>query len=111
MRYPDLISLPDRWLQHPCPKSIMFVGLLDDLSFMLIVEFSGPTKVFTKRWLLAGLAVFLENLLHTSRGYLYVTSDIFCSHPLAFLTNDPTNLRIVELHIPEYDSGLRWGAK
>ena len=111
MRYPDLILLPDHRLQHPCPKSITLMGLLDDLSFVFIVRFSGPTKVFTNRWFLASLAVFLQDLLHTSWGYFHVTGDLFCSHTLAVLTNDPMNLRLVQLHIPEYDSGLRLGAK
>jgi hypothetical protein len=106
MRYPDLILLPDR-----CTKTITFVRLPNYLSFMFIVGFSGPTKVFTNLWLLASLAVFLENLLNTSCGHLHAASDLFCSHTLAVLTNDPTNLRLVQFHIPEYDSGIRWGAK
>ena len=49
---------------------------------------------------------FLEDLLHTSRGYVHVTGDIFYSHALAFLTSDPMDLRLVQLHILELIPGL-----
>jgi len=38
-------------------------------------------------------------------------SDIFCSQTLAVLTNDPMNLRLVQLYISEYDSRILWGGK
>lgn len=38
-------------------------------------------------------------------------SDIFCSQTLAVLTNDPMNLRLVQLYISEYDSRILWGAR
>ena len=46
-----------------------------------------------------------------SGGFLYVAGDLLCSHPLAFLTNDPTNRRLVQFHIPEYDFRHILGAK
>jgi len=100
MRDADLVMPPDHPLKHSRPELIARMRLSNDLRLPFNIGLPGTPNLLAENRLLAGLLEAFPDLLNPSAGDLHVPRDLFCSHPLLLVANDPVYFLPVHLHVP-----------
>jgi hypothetical protein len=91
----DLKHFSYRDLQHPSPKSIELIAFANDLCIALVKGLPGPAHVLADCRLLPAIYIVFPDLLYPSLRYLHIQSNLFCSHILLLLANNPMDLELV----------------
>ena len=98
-------------LYNPRSKAIAGVGFPHDFCFLFIIGLKRATNFFSQYRLQTSFFILLDDLLNSTLRHFNIPRDLFRACMLAILTKDKMDLRLVQFHILDYASKLRWEAK
>jgi ABC-type arginine transport system ATPase subunit len=94
----DLKHLSYSDLQHPSPKSVKLVRLANNFCLSHIKGLPGPPHVLANCRLLRAIGIAFPDLFDSLTRDLHIQSNLFCSHTLLLLPDNPVNLALVLFH-------------